>query len=199
MLVLANITENTVLENAHISDVLNLVEGCNHDTIHVKFVIETENYIKEIKMDRLFTNIKKHLNDDCILSIIQYLDLKQLIKMALFSKRFLLLIQYGYKNVKVSINLKNKTSEICRLTYLLGYLRLGRTIRSLHLTFEDTNSLCCRLETLRMVKLVMDQIGFQIKEIIITASDIDNDERMWLTTAINVHRFLTTKIKLNSN
>lgn len=88
------------------------------------------------RLQKLYDDISKGLNDDCILKIMSYLDISELAKMAKFSTDYHLLAQ---KVRTLRIEGHNRTVTIMELRNYLRLLGFGNSVTNLTISLNSFN------------------------------------------------------------
>lgn len=138
--------------------------------------------INNIKKDETICNMDKTLNDDCILTILSYLDWESVMRVALFNNRLLNLAFYSIKKLKVKINSTTKNRTLLRLFYLMDYLKFGTKQITIKIIFEEIQ--CCQFEVLSIIERIIDYCP-NLKTLNLDMLDITEDEIRWLIESIS--------------
>lgn len=161
------IEKNALLKYAHINALFDLFRGCNYIYKHFQLAMETSNLETALKNNDIIKGIDVVLNDDCILEIFKWLDIRGLIYAAIYNNRLKELAKYERKRLDLTLTLHNKNIELCRLIYLLGPLEFGRSIEEISITFTDSESYCCAVDIVGIVELLASLIGRQLRRFVI--------------------------------
>lgn len=178
---------------AHIENIAEIITGCNQRMIANK-VEEIELKVRNIQ---LFASIHETLNDDCIMEILSYLDLENIIEFCIFNNRFYMLTQQAYRKLVVNLNATKKMSMFLRAIYFLKALRLGEKIKYLDIIFSSRDSLCCDIELVRVIDEILDTIGDQIIHVNVVAPLTELD-REWVRNTSSIGNYPNSVI-LDSN
>lgn len=167
----------------HIDMIADIITGCNQVIIRNKFA-EIDEHVKSIA---IYDAMDQTLNDDCIMEIIPYIDLKNIVEFCIFSHRFYYLATRAYRNVVINIDMTNKMSTIYRALFFIKPPGFGQKIKYLHIKFNP-DSICCDFELVRIIDSIIDTLGTQITEIKVSAP-LNGFDREWLTKISSLRNF----------